>query len=129
MLNSSRSLIGSSRRNRAALSFEAAASVPVAGLAAWQSLQRARPAPGKSLLVTGGSGGVGVVGDELCEGSGGHANRHNRRQRDESRLSEEERPRYAENRIIAYAGRNRAELAAAATAANDGRLFDITWTA
>ena len=108
-----------------ALSFEAAASVPVAGLAAWQSLQRARPAPGKSLLVTGGSGGVGSWAISFAKAAGvtqivttaGSAT---------SRAYLKSAHGLAENRIIAYAGRNRAELAAAATAANDGRLFDIT---
>ena len=106
------------------LSFLEAAAVPVAAMAAFQSLQRVRPGPAKSLLVTGGSGGVGSWVITLAKafgmtrivataGSGA------------SRANIGTAHGIADDRIVGYAGLSRRELAAAAVAANEGKLFDI----
>lgn len=107
----------------ASLSFAEAASVPVAAMTALCALRRARPDAGKSLLVAGGAGGVGswAIGFAKAFGitrvvatAGSDASRGYIR----DRLGIEEA------RILDYRGRNRAELAAAAVAANGG-LFEI----
>lgn len=46
-------------RKPAALSHEQAACLSLAGVTAWECLSRARPAPGATVLVTAGAGGVG----------------------------------------------------------------------
>lgn len=81
------------------LSFPEAASVPVASLTALQSLRCARPGPGKSILVAGGAASRAYLRDVLG---------------------------IAESRIVGYRDLDRADLAAAVIAANEGRLFDIT---
>jgi NADPH2:quinone reductase len=107
------------------LSFVEAASVPVVSVTALQALRRARPEAGKSLLVAGGSGGVGFWAIQLAKAfglteivttSGSPA----------SRAYLQEAAGLADARIVDYRGRDRAGLAAAAIAANGGRLFDIT---
>lgn len=106
------------------LSFAEAASVPVASLTALRSLRRARPTPGKSLLVAGGAGGVGswALGIARALGmtrivttSGSEASRSYLKQV----LG------IADRQIVDYRGRSRSELAAAVIAANDDHLFDI----
>jgi NADPH:quinone reductase-like Zn-dependent oxidoreductase len=49
-----------------ALSFEAAATVPVAGVTAWRALQAAEVVDDKRVLVTGASGGVGRFAVQLA---------------------------------------------------------------
>ena len=107
------------------LSFAEAASVPVVALTAFQALRRARPDREKSLLVAGGSGGVGSWAIGIAK-----ALRITRivttAGSDASRRYIAERLGIVAARIVDYRNRGRAELAAAAIAANDGRLFDIT---
>jgi NADPH:quinone reductase-like Zn-dependent oxidoreductase len=108
----------------ASLSFLEAASVPVAAMTALQAVRRGRPTFGKSLLVTGAAGGVGswAIGFARALGimrfvatAGSEASRAN--VRDALGIDD------AWN--IDYRGRDRASLAAAAIAANDGSPFDI----
>jgi NADPH:quinone reductase-like Zn-dependent oxidoreductase len=107
----------------ASLSFAEAGSVPVAAMTALCALRRARPDAGKSLLVAGGAGGVGswAIGFAKAFGmtrivttAGSDASRGYIR----DTLGMEDA------RILDYRGRSRAELAAAAIAANGG-LFQI----
>lgn len=53
-----------------AVSFEAAATLPVAGLTALQGLRKGRPAGGRRVLVTGATGGVGVFAVQLAAALG-----------------------------------------------------------
>lgn len=107
------------------LSFIEAASVPVTGLTALQSLRRARPGPSKSLLMAGGAGGVGSWAIAIAKAFGmtrivttaGSA---------ASRTYLRDVLGIADSRIVGYRDRNRADLAAAAIAANDGQPFDIS---
>lgn len=48
-------------------SFEEAASIPLAGLTAYQSLLRAGVTEGSSVLITGGAGGVGTLAIQLAK--------------------------------------------------------------
>ncbi len=48
------------------LSFEAAAALPLAGLTALQTLERARVTAGKTVLIHGAAGGVGSFGVQLA---------------------------------------------------------------
>lgn len=109
----------------ASLSHLEAASIPVAGLTALRSLRRAHLSPGKSLLVAGGAGGVGswVIGlaralglTRIVTTAGSEA----------SRGYLKDVLGIADGCIVDYRGRSRADLAAAAVAANNGQLFDIT---
>lgn len=107
----------------APLSFAEAASVPVAAMTALCALRRARPDAAKSLLVAGGAGGVGswaigfakafgitrIVATAGSDASRGYV-------RDVLGIDA--------TRIVDYRGRPRADLAAAAIAANGG-LFEI----
>jgi NADPH:quinone reductase-like Zn-dependent oxidoreductase len=54
------------------VSFEQAASLPVAGLTALRALRLGGTLLGKKVLVTGASGGVGHFAVQLAEGSGAH---------------------------------------------------------
>jgi NADPH2:quinone reductase len=107
------------------LSFVQAASVPVASMTALQALRRARPGAGKSLLVAGGAGGVGswVIGFAQAFGLTRIVTTAGT---ETSRAYLRDALGIPEARIVQYRGRDRADLAAAAIAANDGRLFDIT---
>ena len=52
------------------LSFTEAASVPLAGLTAWQALEKVPIAPGQRVLVTGASGGVGHFAVQIAKARG-----------------------------------------------------------
>lgn len=107
----------------ASLSFAEAASVPVAAMTALCALRRARPDAGKSLLVAGGAGGVGSWAIGFAKAFG-IARIVATAGSDASRGYVRDRLGIEEARILDYRGRNRAELAAAAIAANGG-LFEI----
>jgi NADPH:quinone reductase-like Zn-dependent oxidoreductase len=53
-----------------AVSFEAAATLPVAGLTALYGLRKGPPPGGRGVLVTGATGGVGVYAVQLAAGMG-----------------------------------------------------------
>lgn len=53
-----------------AVSFEAAATLPVAGGTALHALRRGPKKPGRRVLITGASGGVGVYAIQLAAGAG-----------------------------------------------------------
>jgi len=53
-----------------AVSFEAAATLPVAGGTALHALRRGPRKPGRQVLITGASGGVGVYAIQLASGAG-----------------------------------------------------------
>jgi NADPH2:quinone reductase len=53
-----------------AVSFEAAATLPVAGATALHALRRGPKTPGRRVLITGASGGVGVYAIQLAAGAG-----------------------------------------------------------
>ncbi|HEX6120649.1 MAG TPA: NADP-dependent oxidoreductase [Dongiaceae bacterium] len=108
----------------ASLSFLEAASIPVAGLTALRSLRRARLSTDKSLLVTGGAGGVGSWAIELAKAFG-MTRIVTTAGSDQSRCYLRDVLRIADARIIDYRNRSRADLAALAIAANGGRLFEI----
>ncbi|HEY5184870.1 MAG TPA: NAD(P)-dependent alcohol dehydrogenase [Actinomycetes bacterium] len=52
------------------LSFEQAATVPLAGLTAWQALEKAQIQPGQRVLVSGASGGVGHFAVQIAKAQG-----------------------------------------------------------
>jgi NADPH:quinone reductase-like Zn-dependent oxidoreductase len=52
------------------LSFTEAAAVPLAGLTAWQALDKVTIAPGQRVLVTGASGGVGHFALQIAKARG-----------------------------------------------------------
>jgi NADPH:quinone reductase-like Zn-dependent oxidoreductase len=54
------------------ISFEQAATLPVAGLTALYALEKGGGLVGKSVLITGASGGVGLFALELARLAGGH---------------------------------------------------------
>lgn len=54
----------------ARLTFEQAACVPLAGLTAWQALDRAHVQPGQRVLVNGASGGVGHFAIQVAKAQG-----------------------------------------------------------
>ncbi|MEV6967714.1 NADP-dependent oxidoreductase [Hamadaea sp. NPDC051192] len=49
-----------------------AAALPIAGLTAWQAIDRARIQPGRRVLVNGAGGGVGGLVVQLARHAGGH---------------------------------------------------------
>jgi NADPH2:quinone reductase len=108
------------------LSFEEAASVPVCGLTANQSIRlKARPTPNDSVFVAGGAGGLGsaaiqilqMIGvEKIVTTSGREASE--RFIVDELRLSPQQ--------VIHYPGKGLKELTQEAIAANGGALFDKT---
>jgi NADPH:quinone reductase len=108
------------------LSFEEAASVPVCGLTANQSIRlKARPTPNHSVFVAGGAGGLGsaaiqilqMIGvEKIVTTSGREASE--RFIVDELRLSPQQ--------VIHYPGKGLKELTQEAIAANGGALFDKT---
>jgi NADPH:quinone reductase-like Zn-dependent oxidoreductase len=106
------------------LSFIEAASVPVASVTALRSLRRARPGPDKSLLVAGGAGGVGSWAISLAKAFG-MTRIITTAGNDVSRGYIADVLGLDGAQIVDYRGRNRADLAAAAIAANNGGLFDI----
>lgn len=110
----------------ASLDFLAAASVPVVAITALHGLKRARPDPAKSLLVTGGAGGVGswVI---LLARAFGVTRIVTTAGSPVSRAYLRDTLGIADARIVDYRGRGRAELADLALAANDGRRFDIAF--
>ncbi len=60
-------------RKPATLSHEAAASVPIGALTAWQGLKdRAKLKPGERVLVHGGAGAVGLYAVQLAHARGAH---------------------------------------------------------
>ncbi len=60
-------------RKPATLSHEAAASVPIGALTAWQGLMdRAKLEPGERVLVHGGAGAVGLYAVQLAHNRGAH---------------------------------------------------------
>lgn len=60
-------------RKPATLGHEAAASVPISALTAWQGLfDRAKLAPGERVLVHGGAGAVGLYAVQLAHNRGAH---------------------------------------------------------
>jgi NADPH:quinone reductase len=106
------------------LSCTEAAAVPVTAMTAFAALTRARPHAEKSLLITGGSGGVGSWAIAFAKAFG-ITRIATTAGSDASRAHIRDQHGIPDARIISYAGRSRRELAAAAIAANDGALFDI----
>jgi NADPH:quinone reductase-like Zn-dependent oxidoreductase len=108
------------------LSVEEAASVPVAGLTANQSIRlKARPTPNDSVFVAGGAGGLGsaaiqilqMIGvEKIVTTSGREAS--TRFIVDQLRLSPEQ--------VIDYRDKGLKQLTEEAIAANGGALFDKT---
>jgi NADPH:quinone reductase len=108
------------------LSFEEAASVPVCGLTANQSIRlKARPTGNHSVFVAGGAGGLGsaaiqilqMIGvEKIVTTSGREASK--RFIVDELRLSPQQ--------VIHYPGKGLKQLTEEAIAANGGALFDKT---
>lgn len=54
------------------VSFLEAASVPMAGMTAWQGLAPAMPLEGKKVLIHGGAGGVGSFAVQIAKAQGAH---------------------------------------------------------
>ena len=108
------------------LSFEEAASIPVCGLTANQSIRlKARPTGNHSVFVAGGAGGLGsaaiqilqMIGvEKIVTTSGREASE--RFIVDELRLSPQQ--------VIHYPGKGLKQLTEEALAANGGALFDKT---
>lgn len=106
------------------LTFAEAASVPLAGLTAIRSLRRGRLDASKSLLVTGGAGGVGSWAILLAKALGA-ARIVTTCGSEASRAYIREHLGLKEDQIVNYPGLHRDGLAGAARDANDGRLYDI----
>jgi len=108
------------------LSFEEAASVPVAGLSANQSIRlKARPTANHSVFVAGGAGGVGSAAIQILQMIGiekivtlAGREASARYLVDELRLSREH--------VIDYPGKGLKQLTEEVIAANNGALFDKT---
>ncbi len=108
------------------LSFEEAASVPVAGLTANQSIRlKAKPTPNDSVFIAGGAGGLGsaaiqilqMIGvEKIVTTTGREAS--TRFLVDQLRLSPEQ--------VIDYRGKGLKQLTEDAIAANGGALFSKT---
>lgn len=111
-------------RKPASLSFAQAAAVPVAGLTAFQAVTRAGVRQGDSVLITGGSGGVGTMAVQLARLYGAEAivvtAGHDR-----SAHYLTERLSIAPWQIVRYAGLSRRELAAEAMRCNLGKRFRV----
>ena len=108
------------------LSFEEAASVPVAGLTANQSIRlKAKPTPNDSVFIAGGAGGLGsaaiqilqMIGVEKIVTTSG---------REASTQFMVEQLRLSPEQVIDYRGKGLKQLTAEAMAANGGALFDKT---
>lgn len=112
-------------RKPSRLTFTEAASVPLAGLTALQSLRRAGLDRDKTLLVAGGAGGVGswamllarTIGNRVLATTAG---------RDESAAYLVNELRVQENQVVRYTGADRSALMEAALRANHGECYDIT---
>jgi len=63
---------GSLALKPASLSFEQAASIPVAGLTALQGLRKAEIQPGQQVLINGAAGGVGTFAVQIAKSMGAH---------------------------------------------------------
>ena len=106
------------------LSFEEAASIPVAGLTANQCIRlKAKPTPNDSVFIAGGSGGFGAAAiqilqmigvEKIVTTSGREAS--TRFIVDQLRLSPEQ--------VIDYRGKSLKQLTQEAIAANGGAFFD-----
>ena len=105
------------------LSFEEAASVPVTGLTANQSIRlKARPTANHSVFVAGGAGGFGtaaiqilqMIGVEKIVTTSG---------REESKRFIVDQLRISPQDVIHYPGKDLKQLTEEAIAANDGALF------
>jgi NADPH:quinone reductase-like Zn-dependent oxidoreductase len=112
-------------RMPANLSFAEAAGVPLGSLTALRCLQRAGLTPEKSLLVAGGSGGVGSWAILLAAALG-HRGVVTTAGSDGSVQYIEAQLGVPQARILRYKGLPRAALAAEATRLNNGARFDIT---
>ncbi|HSZ76765.1 MAG TPA: NADP-dependent oxidoreductase [Chthoniobacterales bacterium] len=108
------------------LSFEEAASVPVSGLTANQSIRlKAKPTPNDSVFIAGGSGGLGsaaiqilqMIGVEKIVTTSG---------REASTQFMIEELRLSPEQVIDYRGKGLKQLTSEAIAANGGAFFDKT---
>jgi NADPH2:quinone reductase len=108
------------------LSFEEAASIPVAGLTANQSIRlKAKPTPNDSVFIAGGAGGLGsaaiqilqMIGVEKIVTTSG---------REASTRFMVEQLRLSPEQVIDYRGKGLKQLTADAIAANGGAFFDKT---
>jgi len=106
------------------LSVEEAASVPVAGLTANQSIRlKAKPTPNHSVFVAGGAGGLGsaaiqilqMIGVEKIVTTSG---------REASNRFIVDQLRVAPEQVVHYPGKGLEQLTEEAIAANGGALFD-----
>ena len=111
-------------RMPANLTFAEAAGVPLGALTALRGLQRSGLTPEKSLLIAGGSGGVGSWAILLAAAMG-HRGVVTTAGSDNSAGYIEERLGVPRTNILRYRGLQRAALAAEATRLNQGALFDI----
>jgi NADPH:quinone reductase-like Zn-dependent oxidoreductase len=109
------------------LSAEEAASVPVCGLTANQSIRlKAKPTPNHSVFVTGGSGGLGsaaiqilqMIGVQKIVTTSG---------REASKQFIVDQLRLGPEQIIHYPGKGLKQLTEEAIAANGGKLFEKTF--
>jgi NADPH2:quinone reductase len=108
------------------LSMEEAASIPVAGLTANQSIRlKARPTPNDSVFIAGGAGGLGsaaiqilqMIGVEKIVTTSG---------REASTQFMVEQLRLSPDQVIDYRGKGLKQLTEEAIAANGGSFFDKT---
>jgi NADPH:quinone reductase len=107
------------------LSFADAATIPLTGLTALQSLKRAKFDKSKSILIAGGAGGVGSWAIQIAKAMGyAHLVTTAGSSRSRSFLTGE--LGLKPNQIVDYAGLDRAALAHAAIRANEGKLFEIS---
>jgi len=60
----------------AQISFEEAASLPIAALTALNGLRRCRVSEGKEVLINGGTGGVGHFAIQIAKAKGAFVTRH-----------------------------------------------------
>jgi NADPH:quinone reductase-like Zn-dependent oxidoreductase len=109
----------------ASLSFVEAASVPLTAITALQSLRRAKVGSGKSLLIAGGSGGVGSWAIQIAKALG-VMKIVTTAGSDASRNYLADTLGLTISKIVDYRGLDRAGLAAATLDANNSELFDAT---